>query len=222
MSEPLRDDEIHVWFVRTDSIALDNLVPLLDDGERRRADCFRFEKDRRHSIVARGALRLLLGRYLFADPHEFRFATGPQGKPHLAANELEFNVSHSSGMVALAFTRSAPIGIDIESEERALDPEPLARRNFAPSEVAAGIEDFFTIWTRKEAVIKAAGGGLSHTLSSFEVVPTVEGFAPVLNRGDDPRLDGWFVLSLPSPAPRFHAAIAARGARWKVRTLFFD
>src|SRR5258706_497626 len=83
---------------------------LLDDDEQRRADSFRFDADRRLSIVARASLRFLLGRYLVRPAHELRFVSGPEGKPRLETGELEFNVSHSSGRVAIAVSRGA-VGI---------------------------------------------------------------------------------------------------------------
>jgi len=48
-------------------------------------------------------------------------------------------------------------------------------------------------------VIKAAGGGLSIELRSFETDPRLGESTPVTNRGGDPRLDGWNVFAIPSP-----------------------
>ena len=54
--------------------------------ECQRAERYVFEKDRTHFVVARGLLRVLLGRYLRQDPQHLRFTYGPYGKPALATD----------------------------------------------------------------------------------------------------------------------------------------
>lgn len=211
---------IEVWRIRTDvdEPALARMESLLDDDERAKAARFRFDKDRRHSIVARAALRTLLGRALDRDPRALRFVCNAEGKPALIDDALQFNVSHSGGRVLIAVARDTAVGVDIESEARSSDLLALAHRYFAKTEArtVTDARSFFSIWTAKESVIKAAGGGLSHALTSFEVRPLAGELTPVRNLGNDPRLDGWFVLPLDAGEEGFHAALCARGADWTV------
>jgi 4'-phosphopantetheinyl transferase len=217
--------EIHIWIARTDTGAaeLASLSRVLDDEERTRAARFHFDADRRRSIVARGALRLLLGQYLARHPSDLRFVAGPQGKPALADAALELNVSHSGDYVLIALASGTPLGVDVECENRTTDLKGIAGRFFDPVEAAAvvaandadAVALFFQTWTAKESLIKAVGGGLSLPLDSFRVTPGSETFAAVQNHGDDERLDGWHVRALPSFAVQYHAAVAARGDAWE-------
>lgn len=217
---------IEVWRVRTDvdDAGLARMESLLDESERARAARFRFDKDRRHSIVARATLRTALAQHLGEDPRALRFVFNREGKPALENGALQFNVSHSGGRVLVAIARDSAVGIDVESEARSSDLVALARRYFAEREarevlggaVTELAQRFFATWTAKESVIKAAGGGLSHSLQSFEVEPAAGRFTPVRNLGDDPRLDGWFVAPLDAGAEGFHAALAVRGSEWQI------
>ena len=91
------------------------------------------------------------------------------------AERLEFNCSHSDEMALISLARETPVGIDIENMERRLDREGIARRWFTEQEQAAwtlarqSSLAFFKIWTRKEAVLKAHGGGLAAGLDKFSV-----------------------------------------------------
>jgi 4'-phosphopantetheinyl transferase len=199
-----------VAIVSVSAAEVDALRPLLSADERRKVERYRFEADRRRSIVGRGTLRQLLGRRLGRDPRELAFVEGPQGKPALERGELEFNVSHSGDRVAIAIAEGTAVGIDIEVEQpRMTDLAQLARRYFAPDEAAEVEKEedaalFFTIWTAKEAVIKAVGGGLSIELASFSVLPVSTVWGDVKN------MAGWRVAALQTDEG-YRAAIAARG-----------
>lgn len=228
MSLTIADHETHVWLAAADAgeELLARLTAMLDDDERRRAASFRFDADRRLSIVARASVRLLLSRYLSRPPHRLYFLRGPEGKPRLETGELEFNVSHSSGRVAIAVSRGEPVGIDLEKGRTMPDLLDIAGRYFAKGEaeiVRAAAEEervahFFAFWTAKEAVIKAVGGGLSLDLTSFETRPSPGRTTPVQNLGSDPRLDGWEVFAF--PRGDVHVALASRRTNMPtIRTL---
>ena len=80
-------------------------------------------------------------------------------------------------MALVALTRCAPIGVDIEPVRELNDREALVKRFFSTTEQAAFADVpevhrndcFFNIWTRKEALIKANGIGLSAPLDAFDV-----------------------------------------------------
>ena len=63
-------DEVHVWCATLDLplSCVQSLEQTLAAAERTRAQRFRFPKDRSHFVVARGILRVILGRYLASDP----------------------------------------------------------------------------------------------------------------------------------------------------------
>lgn len=89
-----------------------------------------------------------------------------QGKPFFPAlPELHFNLSHTAGWSLCALS-DAPVGVDIE----ALRPrrEGLWRYCLTDGEYEAflaaggGWEEFYRLWTLKEAWCKYTGEGLGH------------------------------------------------------------
>jgi 4'-phosphopantetheinyl transferase len=80
-------------------------------------------------------------------------------------------------MAILAITKKHPIGVDLECIKPIEDITDIARQFFSPQEHSKfilvpedqKIETFYTIWTRKEAFIKAIGEGLSYPLNTFDV-----------------------------------------------------
>jgi len=69
-------DEAHVWRARMNQepASVHILSEILAPDERQRADRFHFRRDREHFTVARGALRLILSRYLDLPPELIRFS----------------------------------------------------------------------------------------------------------------------------------------------------
>jgi 4'-phosphopantetheinyl transferase len=177
----LAEDAVHVWSVPlvAGPPRLSRLWALLDPEERKRAARFTHVPSRDQFIVARGTLRVLLGRYLNCAPTAVRLEAEAHGKPVLVspASELHFNVSHTTGLALIAVTRVGPVGIDVEHVRHMPTHLDMAQRFFTPRESAAlselpapqSVEAFFHVWTRKEAFLKAVGLGLSHGLERFEV-----------------------------------------------------
>jgi 4'-phosphopantetheinyl transferase len=167
-----REGEIDLWRIDLDrSIKSgDSLYGLLSSDEKERADRFVFQKDRDHFIAGRAALRKILGRYIGLSPQDVRFAARHFGKPYLSpAHDLRFNVSHSKGIAIVAVAKNQEVGVDIEFVDRSFDifsvassvfraDEVLKLKELSPESQAAA---FFAGWTRKEALLKAMGDGLS-------------------------------------------------------------
>lgn len=149
---------------------LDEAGRCLSAEESRRAGRFFKDADRVRYALGHAMLRILLARRLAVAPAEIAFAASPNGKPRLAGQgvPLAFNLSYGDGMVALAFARR-PVGVDVEAVRDNVAFSDIGRRFFRSDElrylesgVDSGIRDrFFRLWTRKEAVLKALGVGLS-------------------------------------------------------------
>jgi 4'-phosphopantetheinyl transferase len=135
---------------------------LLTPAEHARAMRYKFARDQRRAIVSRARLRELLGRFT-ADVDIVE-----EGKPALRNRAVEFNVSHSGHVIAYAFAADTPVGIDIE-EIRPLGDD---RDRILPESTSD--DDFFTRWTAKEAVLKAAGVGLGGTVDEQWIVQPIE------------------------------------------------
>lgn len=212
----LAKDEIHVWSVGgyARDVCDPNSLPILASGERARASQFKAEVDRARFIERRVALRMILAEYLAVAPQHITFSVNRFGKPSVVApktaDALSFNTTHSEGLALIAVGRSTQIGIDVERLRSDVEYEAIAARFFASNEAAAlaalpprdRIEGFFNAWTRKEAVVKALGRGLSIQLDSFEVS---------LRPGDPPVALRWNIPDTAPEAWRMHHLEPAPG-----------
>lgn len=145
----------------------------LSAAERHRAGRFRFERHRRRFIVARGRLRQLLAARLGLQPEEVKLAYGKNGKPQLLNPDLYFSVSHSDNVALFAFSRASEIGVDVEAIRPIREADTIAAQFFSPLERLVCEREkplgFLRCWTRKEALVKAIGEGLSIPLERFDI-----------------------------------------------------
>jgi len=212
---------VHVWPVSIQAPVpvVDRFRSLLSADETARSARFRFEHLQHSFILARGALRILLGRYLNTPPRDLEFRYGSKGKPALAESAaLQFNASHSGDLALFAFTMDCDLGVDIEAVRPMPDMEDVTRRFFCPEETAElmalpdGHRDqgFFLCWTRKEAYIKATGEGLSAPLDAFRVTLRPGEAARMIHLERDPiAAHAWSLHDL-ALDPRYAAALAYR------------
>jgi 4'-phosphopantetheinyl transferase len=229
----LNDDEVHVWQVRLDvhlpEIA--NWRSVLSADEQARAERYRFARDRHRYIVRRLVLRKLLAGYLEAAPEKIQFAYGPAGKPFLAKQfenaQLSFSLSQSDEFAVYAFTRSRSIGVDIERIRPDIIDEFVAERFFSPAEAASlralprslQPRAFFASWTQKEACVKARGDGIASALDRFEVSVSPDGpFKLIKVAGDSRQAAKWSLHRL-SPRADFVAALAIEAEGGALRIL---
>jgi len=225
----LGENEVDVWraSLKCAPELIRRVESTLSDDERNRAARFHFARDREFFVAARGMLRELAGAYLKSAPSELRFQYGPEGKPSISRKNLDcpirFNLSHARETALYAFACGREVGIDIEDIRSDFAGEAIAEHFFSADEVAElralpaelQTEGFFNCWTRKEAYVKARGGGLQIPLDSFAVVLTPG--APVqFVRGVESR---WNLIAF-TPGPNSVAALAFDGSPCEVR--FFD
>lgn len=222
----LPEGEVHVWHASLERPAwiVEGMRELLAGEERRRADRFRFERDRARYIVGRALLRGLLARYLGAAPEELMFEYGEYNKPALCDGPW-FNLSHSGATALYAFSDTGEIGIDVELDDRDFAGRRVAERFFSPAEVSvlrslpaeAQPRAFLACWTRKEAFIKARGDGLSLPLDSFDVTLTPGVPAALLRTAwCNEEAEQWYMEDLSDHQAGYIAAVALRGERCRV------
>jgi 4'-phosphopantetheinyl transferase len=177
--EPANHDEVYLY-VQALPVADDLLTKLykvLNQEEQQRAARYHFERDRIRFIVARGLLRHLLSAYLNKFAVDIVFQYGPQGKPTVVDSTVQFNISHSDDRILIGAGYHHPLGVDVEHMTRTIDVESIAARFFTVNEAKqiqalSGVAQrraFFNVWTRKEALLKAIGSGLSLSLQACEV-----------------------------------------------------
>ena len=93
--------------------------------------------------------------------HTPKILRTPNGKPYLDGNALYFSVTNTKGLTAIAVSRQE-VGLDAEfRNQRRLD---ALQARLTPLERE---EDFFELWTAKEAYIKYRGETLARLLSAL-------------------------------------------------------
>lgn len=198
---PRVPDEFEVVLARLEASAEEvrAFESLLSPSERQRAERFFFERHRRRYIVARAQLRKLLGARLGIAPQTIQLVYGKNGKPRLADDSLRFSVSHCGEVALFAFSRRGDVGVDIEAMRPIRSLDAIAAHILSRREMRAyaAARDkalaFLRFWTRKEALAKGLGDGLS--------IPP--------ERLEPSRAPGWRVHSF-FPLPGFIAAVACR------------
>lgn len=178
---------VEVWFCDVDLLSdavLSELFLLLSPGEQQRNELFLVERPRRLHAAAYALARQAIASRLGQPPDRLRFGRTPAGKPYLIdpAGSLTFNIAHSGSLAVCALTERWAIGVDVEPIDRQeLTPgllhdllAPAERARLAPLDGTALQEALVALWTGKEAVGKAHGGGLSLPLDRL-VVPEGDG-----------------------------------------------
>jgi len=139
---------------------------LLSDERKKKADFYKFKKDRYQSIVAGLFIRWVEKNY-------GKVTVDENGKPR--CKNLEFNISHSGKYVAFAYSES-PIGVDIERIRRNTD---IAKRVMTDEEYEQFMNDvkeedredvFCRMWAAKESYMKYKGLGFRLPPESFRLL----------------------------------------------------
>ncbi|MBI2567409.1 MAG: 4'-phosphopantetheinyl transferase superfamily protein [Candidatus Schekmanbacteria bacterium] len=230
-----------VWLLAPDAPAaadarmLSYCERLLSSDERDRRDRFHFQRHRHQFLVSHALVRTTLSRYSHVEPERWEFSTNAHGRPEIAvpcqSPPLRFNLSHTDGLIACAVALAVDVGVDVEDATRSTAVAAIARRSFSPAEVnalealpgARQTDRFFSLWTLKEAYIKARGLGLALPLDAFTMLvdrgdaPSIQFSAAI---ADDPGAWG-FHASAPTARHRLAVAVRSEGlpACFEVRWL---
>ena len=217
---------------------------LLDDAERARAARFRFDRHRREYLATHALTRVALSHAHPLPPHAWSFSVNQYGKPSpiswggVPECGLRFNQSNSVELAVCLISRptaqpgaAAPdagvdVGVDVESFARAEEIVPLAARVFSAAErtqldalpAAARPDRALSLWTLKEAYIKARGMGLSLPLQQISFLfdgPNADGpdtirFQVAQGVDDDP--GRWRFCRLDHAGHRIALAVEAAAA----------
>jgi 4'-phosphopantetheinyl transferase len=174
----LNAGEIQVWRVSLDEIDPDALPPLLPE-EVSRAERFRSVETRSRFIRSHGVLRGILAGLGLPSV----FVRDDRGKPLLSGVPgVHFNMARSDGMAIYAVAPGVETGVDIERVRPLPEYMAIAERFFPPAQYEALLEaheetrlaEFFRIWTRLEASLKATGAGLYGAGAELEGAWTIE------------------------------------------------
>ena len=172
MTPRLSPGSLHVWRADLDRApGVD--AAALSAAELERAGRFRLDRDRVRWTRSRAILRELLVGYLGVEPTALELSAGPNGKPRIAGERIEFNVSHSGRAAVLAFALDNPVGVDVELRGRVRDPLRTAGLVLGAAEVErlrslpgkSREREFLRSWVRYEAAVKCLGRRLGDPVS---------------------------------------------------------
>lgn len=224
-----RTIKIDVFFAEITSVISEYscLLNFVDYKERETASRFQTCKDRDTYLLSHAILRLILSNKLDTDPAEICIVHNENNKPGLKDDLLFFNLSHTRKAFAFAISEHYPVGVDLE-EVRNINFKSIINKFFSQEEQKyisespdKSLERFFFIWTRKEAVLKAAGTGLIENLMYIDV----SGSRSLINNQflikgpENPAPFGYFIHS--EKIMDYYLSVAST-ERLRIRTLFVN
>lgn len=152
----------------------------LDDCEKRKALLFKNSQIQTRYILSHYALRKILSTYIKCEVSDITFKLGKYGKPRLLHyTPMHFSTSRSEDITICAISQKKEIGIDIELSRPINNMDSIVQVALSRKEREAftllpaqnKLSVFYRIWTRKEALLKYLGIGLSFPLTDITVWP---------------------------------------------------
>lgn len=141
--------------------------------EHARAARFLRAEDSLRNLLGRALLRRVASHYGGMDPMQM-IRVNTWGKPELEGCSAGCNVSHSGSQLWVAVARYPHVGVDVEATTSVQEYRDIAA-GFHPDEILAlrkapdSKAATMRCWSRKEAVSKATGMGLSLPLHGYAV-----------------------------------------------------
>ena len=132
-------------------------------------------RQRKDQVLSLAGLQLL--KIAMADYPDIPFSLAQlqfpkPGKPFFSA-DFDFNISHSGDVVCCVVSRNCKVGIDIELLRKV---KPATLNKFLPDssseqnkhDTEKNKRHFFDIWTKNEAIIKAANSGSIYNMNEIK------------------------------------------------------
>ena len=131
-------------------------------------------------IISHGLLRYLLAYYTRDNPQNIEYSFNQFDKPFLknSNSNIQFNMSHSKDYVVYIIALDCQVGIDIEWKSKNIDVQELSDLVLTKEEKIIfnklrseeKLNTFYEVWTKKEAILKANGYGLSYPMKLINVM----------------------------------------------------
>ncbi|WP_316812013.1 4'-phosphopantetheinyl transferase family protein [Pedobacter heparinus] len=173
---------------------------VLSENELMKADRFLHIEDKKRFIVSKYMLRKLLSKFISIPPGSIQFELSHYKKPFITTG-IEFNTTYSKNIVLIAIHKK-PVGIDVEFVNKDFNYKNLILTVFNKQEqllIDSGLNsliNFYLLWTRKEAVLKATGEGLNDELNQIDILQPVVTRNAVNFSVKSLWIDGSYIMSL--------------------------
>lgn len=199
------NDTLELWYAYPNEALSDEAEQscrsLLSGDELARMQAFRFDRLRREYLTTRVLVRSALSHNCAISPDAWRFRRNSWGKPRTEPDcGLRFNLSNCPGLAVCLLANGAEVGVDAEPHDRAKQIAELAESVCSARELARletlgeaeRLDSALSLWTLKEAYIKARGMGLSLPLKRISfLMGGVEGIRLEEDPCVDDRADRW-------------------------------
>jgi len=147
---------------------LETLPPILQDNIKR----YRQWQDQQAGLLGKLLLRKGLNALNYVGDSLYKIEYTAYKRP-MIKDAMDFNISHSGKYVICAIDSTYKIGVDIEKikpVDISIYKSQMTNHEWNEINIAANKTlAFYDYWTKKEAVIKANGKGLSIPLQSFTI-----------------------------------------------------
>jgi len=163
------------------------LKNILREDELARGKRYHHERDRNRFLIARALLRIILSKYLHTSSDSIQISIGKNKKPFIESSgpiAWHYNTTHSGEYILIGISGS-PIGVDVEKIDMNFAYKDILLSNFSDKEISfvnggpGEREHFYTLWTRKEALVKGTGKGMDE---DFQEIPCLDGNHQVLEK----------------------------------------
>ena len=222
--------EVHIWRPRfsMEEFKTADFWPLLSDDEKYRASRFHFPEDSGAYVLSHAMLRDVLLRYRAHIRRPLLIAKTPDGKLNVRQSpRVHFSLSHSRSLALVGLTLDCELGVDVEPISVPPEWRSLATSFFSDTDqhtlFALPEPDqgraFLTLWTRREAYLKARGEGLSTPLNAISLCESTDGTFHLTDSRDPHLVSNWFVHTF-NPDDQHLGALAV--TRDLVKVLFWN
>lgn len=130
-------------------------------------------EDRQRTLLGKMLLLDYLEKYTSHNLFDIKYTK--YHKPYIDNSNINFNISHSGRYTVCAFSNSNSIGIDIEEMSPTINIDDfkdflLKLDSKMINNSSNPLKTFYTIWTKKEALLKAEGKGLFNDIKKVEIL----------------------------------------------------
>ena len=163
-----RTEHARAWIIHLSSAPehLPVARALLSEDELARCQRIVGSRQRQRLLLARAAVRVILGEQLGTPPARVPIIRTATGRPRLPGiGAPSFSVSHTGDWAAVAFSSRGQVGVDIERSDRRICDRVIRRLmtpRYADTVLKLGPEErmrtFLEHWTSREACTKAMDG----------------------------------------------------------------
>jgi 4'-phosphopantetheinyl transferase len=207
---------------------------LMNDAEREHAARFRFDRQRREYLASHSLARIALSHAHPLPPHTWNYSVNAYGKPSpIPECGLCFNQSNSAELAVCLVAKhgtetGAEVGVDVEAFRRAEEIVPLAPKVFSLAEQAQlnalpaseRPRRALSLWTLKEAYIKARGVGFALPLREVSFLfGEPQGIRLEADAGVDSNPSRWRFCLLEHVEHRIALVVEAAAGNLEVRSL---